>query len=203
MMMPTNRLDGNDQPVPLPTAYRLPPPRVVLVPLTDAECAAFVAEDVADYAAQRAGEGSWPADEAPERAQQELLPILEREHRAAADAGHRRWTARSADGESVGWLWVTPPTAAMPADSAFLYQITVKPACRGRGYGRAMLAALEAVLAGEGIGELRLNVNDANTPARRLYASAGFELVERYAAKRQLRKHLSQRAASSDDYGSS
>lgn len=194
--MPAKRLDANDQPLPLPT-------RVVLVPLTDAECAAFVAEDVADYAAQRVGEGAWSPDEAPELARRELLAVLEREHPAAADAGHRRWTAVSARGESVGWLWVTPPTGAMPPDGAFLYQITVKPECRGRGYGRAMLAALEDALVEDGIGELRLNVNDTNTPARCLYAGAGFELVERLPGKRQLRKRLPKRAASTEDQCSS
>ena len=39
-----------------------------------------------------------------------------------------------------------------------------------------MLAALEALLANEGITELRLNVCESNLPAKRLYAAAGFDI---------------------------
>jgi ribosomal protein S18 acetylase RimI-like enzyme len=78
----------------------------------------------------------------------------------------------------------------MPPDSAFLYQILVKPASRRQGYGRAMLAALEQSLAADGIVEVRLNVFDTNHRARPLYASAGYELVRPLEDMSQLRKRL-------------
>jgi ribosomal protein S18 acetylase RimI-like enzyme len=71
----------------------------------------------------------------------------------------------------VGWLWLTP----LEDGIAFLEQITVAEAMRRRGHGRAMLAALEELLAREGIQELRLTVNRGNEPARALYAAAGYE----------------------------
>ena len=91
---------------------------------------------------------------------------------------------------SVGWLWVTPFPDHKGQARAFLYQITVRPAMRARGFGSAMLSALEAMLAAEGTAELWLNVNDANVPARRLYRRAGYEVAELLAGKRQLFKRL-------------
>jgi ribosomal protein S18 acetylase RimI-like enzyme len=78
----------------------------------------------------------------------------------------------------------------LPPNAAFLYQILVKLEFRRQGYGTAMLAALEEVLAAAGWGELRLNVWDTNEAARHLYERAGYEVAERFPAKRQLRKQL-------------
>jgi ribosomal protein S18 acetylase RimI-like enzyme len=163
---------------------------VVLAPLSDQERDAFIRQEVAEYAQQLADDETTTPEEAEDRAYEELRPLLRQEHAAADEKGHRRWTATNAAGESVGWVWVTPPRAGMPSDSAFLYQITVKPAQRRKGYARAMLAAIEAALRADGVAELRLNVYDTNEPARRLYAGAGYEIVEPLGGKRQLSKRL-------------
>jgi ribosomal protein S18 acetylase RimI-like enzyme len=96
------------------------------------------------------------------------------------------------DGDTVGWLWVTPCEQAAP-HCAFLKQITVAERSRRRGYGRAMLAALEQLLADEGIDEVRLNVFAANEPAGRLYASAGYEELGRDGPRRHLAKRITPR----------
>lgn len=167
---------------------------VVLVPLTDDEREVFIREDIADYAEMLANAEATP-EEAAGRARNELASQLRQEHASAAGNGHRRWTALNPAGTSVGWLWVTPPKHGMPPDSAFLYQITVKPASRRQGYAQAMLAALEVALADDGIVELRLNTSDANEPARRLYSRGGYEFVEQLDGKRQLRKRLAGRSS--------
>lgn len=161
---------------------------LILVPLSDAEREAFIAEDIAGYAEQQIRDAGWRPPDALDRARTELLPLLRREHAHAGD--DRLWTALGPDRSAVGWLWTQPPQPAMPAGSAFLYQITVRQALRGRGYGRAMLAALEAQLRLDGVDVLELNVNDGNTVARRLYESSGYTLVEQLTGKRRLRKHL-------------
>jgi ribosomal protein S18 acetylase RimI-like enzyme len=56
-----------------------------------------------------------------------------------------------------------------------------------------MLAALEERLARAGVEELRLNVNLANLPARRLYAAAGYEQVDEDRRVCRLRKRLAPR----------
>jgi ribosomal protein S18 acetylase RimI-like enzyme len=156
---------------------------VVLVEMTDSEREDFVRCDVADYAAYLADSGS-AAD------QIDWEPRLRDEHATAVVNGDRQWTALATDGASVGWLWVMPAQADMPSDSAFLYQILVRPESRRKGFGRAMLAALEDTLARDGIVEVRLNVFDTNHPARTLYADAGYELVRALQGKSQLRKRL-------------
>ena len=68
--------------------------------------------------------------------------------------------------------------------------MTVARPFRRYGYGRAMLAALEALLAGEGITDLRLNVYESNLQAKCLYTAAGYETTGQYPTMRQLRKLL-------------
>jgi ribosomal protein S18 acetylase RimI-like enzyme len=165
-------------------------PAVTLVVFTDEHHAAFIEEAVADYAVQQIREAGWPPDEAEARARKALVPELERDWQRADSEGHRLWTVLNGDGACVGWLWVTPPRSDTPPESVFLEQIMVREAFRRQGYGRAMMAALEQKLAGEAVPEVYLHVFDANEPARRLYASAGYETVARYTGKRRLRKSL-------------
>jgi ribosomal protein S18 acetylase RimI-like enzyme len=82
------------------------------------------------------------------------------------------------------------PSATDPGAAAYLKQLTVATARRGRGYGRAVLAATEAQLAAAGVAELCLDVFHTNAVARRLYTSAGFEVVYGLATKAGRRKRL-------------
>ena len=125
-------------------------PAVKLVPVTEEQREAFVDEEIANYADEQVRDSGWPREDA---------------------RGDRLWAAVDAHGRTVGWLWVKPVESGV----AFLEQITVASPARRRGHGRAMLAAVEQLLADEGIGELRLNVNRANEAALALYASAAYE----------------------------
>ncbi len=55
-----------------------------------------------------------------------------------------------------------------------VHDLAVLPAARGRGIGRALLAAAEERARARGCGKLTLEVLDENTRARGLYASFGF-----------------------------
>ena len=165
-------------------------PTARLAPFEDRDRDAFVGAELANYADEQVRESGWPAEEAVHRARSEFGPVLERELAEAAERGHRLWTALDHLGKPVGWLWVTPP-GDEPGRAAFLYQITVIESRRRQGYGRPMLQALEELLARDGFGELRLNVMVANEPARRMYAAAGYELVDQDQRHCQLRKGLS------------
>ncbi len=165
-------------------------PWIDLVPLTDDERELFIAEDLADYAAQIERDEALSRQDAIARAHDELSVSVRDGHATAAERGDRRFTALDGSGVSVGWLWVTPFPDLKGQSRAFLYQITVRPAMRARGFGSAMLSALEGMLAAEGTAELWLNVNDANVPARRLYRRAGYEVAEVLDGKRQMFKTL-------------
>jgi ribosomal protein S18 acetylase RimI-like enzyme len=58
-----------------------------------------------------------------------------------------------------------------------IHDLAVLPGQRGRGTGRALLAAAEAQALMEGCCKLTLEVQDDNAPARRLYDSFGFRDV--------------------------
>lgn len=59
-----------------------------------------------------------------------------------------------------------------------LHDVAVLPAARGRGVGRALLAAVEEHARATGCCRLTLEVLDANTRAKGLYESVGFNQVE-------------------------
>jgi ribosomal protein S18 acetylase RimI-like enzyme len=62
----------------------------------------------------------------------------------------------------------------------FIDSIYLRPAVRGRGIATEILIALPKALAGAGLVALRLEVDDTNETAKRLYARAGFKPRERY-----------------------
>jgi ribosomal protein S18 acetylase RimI-like enzyme len=165
-------------------------PDVTLVPMTAQDLEAFIDEEVADCARERALDGIWSPRDAMEQARAELAQVIVWEHEAVTAERQRLLAAMDINGERVGWLWVKLGPPGLWSTSAFLCQMTVARSRRRRGYGRAMLAALEATLAKQGITDLRLNVCESNLPAKCLYAAAGYGLAERYPTMGQLRKCL-------------
>ena len=164
--------------------------RVTLAPMTASELECFIQQEIADYAEQRVREGWWGQREACERARDDLLKVVEWERQAANAERQRLWTAVNDDGVPVGWLWVKLAPPGPWSNRAFLCQMTVAPEFRRQGYGRAILEALEVLLAGVGIDDLSLNVSESNLPAKHLYASAGYELSAQCETMRQVHKGL-------------
>lgn len=91
-------------------------------------------------------------------------------------------TARSG-GTDIGWVWVTLPGAAGRPEMAWVHNIDVDPEHQGKGYGRAIMLAVEAELASRGVDRLGLNVFGHNTRAIRLYESLGFQVMAQQMAK--------------------
>jgi ribosomal protein S18 acetylase RimI-like enzyme len=174
-------------------------PDVTLIPMTPQDLEAFVDEEVVDYAHERQRDGTWSRRDALKRARAELLTVIAWERQAMTAEHQRLLTAITPDGRRVGWLWVKRAPAGPWSATAFLCQMTVARASRHRGYGRAMLGALEERLVGDGIDEIHLNVWESNLPAKCLYATAGYERAVQLPTMRRLRKRL--RAASTDRPG--
>jgi GNAT superfamily N-acetyltransferase len=102
----------------------------------------------------------------------------------ADTAGHHLLTAENERGEAVGNAWVGPDPSGN-AEAAWLYDINVFEAHRRRGYGTAILAAVEALIAGEGRKALGLNVVGDNAAAIALYQRSGYA-VSSMAMRKQL-----------------
>jgi ribosomal protein S18 acetylase RimI-like enzyme len=88
--------------------------------------------------------------------------------------------ARS-DGRSLGGATLALGTSELHtledrSDLAVLWDIRVTPAARGRGIGRALLGAAEALARARGYRELKVETQNVNVPACRFYAALGFQL---------------------------
>lgn len=64
-------------------------------------------------------------------------------------------------------------------DEAEILTIALEPAIRGRGFSRVLLERHLEALRREGVARLHLEVDEANAPARALYARFGFAQVGR------------------------
>ena len=82
-----------------------------------------------------------------------------------------------AAGQSVGWLWLAVPGPERDRLMAWVYNIEVDPAFRGRGYGRAAMILAEGEARSRGMTSLGLNVHGQNTVARSLYDSLGYDVM--------------------------
>lgn len=154
--------------------------------MTPDELAGFLQAQLVEYAEQMLLAGEWPRDEALDRS----LAANERLLNGDALRDGHEILVGVVDGEPVGALWVGPPPARLGAGFLFLYQITVDEAQRGRGHGRALLAALERRAAKQGWPEIRLNVLLWNEVALRLYESAGWTRVATFERSAHYAKRL-------------
>ncbi len=152
-----------------------------LRPMTEDEFAVYRPRVVREYAAEHVTAGDWPPDEALARSEAELDTLLPD---GLATADTLLMTATDEAGVPVGITWVALTHPRGAPDTAWVFDIEVLADHRGRGLGRALLAAVEAEVARLGIAHLGLNVFGSNTVARRLYESAGYAVVTQQMTKR-------------------
>ncbi|HLF23275.1 MAG TPA: GNAT family N-acetyltransferase, partial [Burkholderiales bacterium] len=159
---------------------------VRLLPVSEIERRQFVERQIRDYAETKVLAGHWPAADAVDRSRKDIAPLLlDPEKRRA----HRLFKAVDPPVGQVGWAWIGPEPLG-DEYARWLYQLTVDEAFRRRGYGRAILSAVEPLARDEGATELRLNVFRHNNAARKLYESAKFEPVASDQASVEMRKKL-------------
>ena len=155
-------------------------PRVRTRPMTAEEYPAWRERQDTDYAeemARNVGAAAATLMERSRREHDELLP------QGLGTPGHRIVIAEDAEtGEGVGWLWITERDSDA-GKVAWIYDIVVEEAFRGRGYGRALMAQAELLAREMGLGRIELNVFADNAVARSLYESSGFHEMARQMAK--------------------
>ncbi|MGV9347077.1 N-acetyltransferase family protein [Streptomyces spiralis] len=123
-----------------------------------------------------------PQEPARERARQGTARFLPD---GLDTAGHHLVVAENGSGEVVGNAWIGPDPrqASGTTSSAWLYDINVFPPFRRRGYGSAILAAAEELVAREGKTSLNLNVVGDNEGAIALYQRNGYGVSSMYLSK--------------------
>lgn len=154
--------------------------RVTLRRMTAAEYEAATAHREAESV--RVLSRTMPEDLARERVAQGTARFLPD---GLDTAGHHLLTAENDQGEAVGNAWVgTDPGGN--AESAWLYDINVFEPHQRRGYGTAILAAVEDLIAAEGRSALGLNVNGDNAAAIALYRRSGYDVASMVLRKQPI-----------------
>ena len=133
-----------------------------------------------DYAAEKIAAGTWPAEGAVQRALNESAELLPD---GIATARTLIFRAVADDGRPVGRAWVALDHPRGAPGTAFLYDIEVDEAERGRGFGRALLAAVEEAVRATGAIALELNVFRTNDTAVGLYETSGYRTTTQQMRK--------------------
>jgi L-amino acid N-acyltransferase YncA len=90
--------------------------------------------------------------------------------------GHR-FVALDGHGTLLGWVAVSPVSGRCVYAGVVEHSVYVDPAARGRGVGRALLAALIASTEAAGVWTIQSGVFPENTASLALHRAAGFREV--------------------------
>nr|WP_085140966.1 GNAT family N-acetyltransferase [Mycolicibacterium conceptionense] len=155
-----------------------PGPAVSVRQMTDDEYAVATATRQAASVEELARH--MPEAQARERFDRTTAALLpQRQH----TPGHQLVTALDDTATAVGYAWLGPDPR-QSAGTVWLYDIHVFETARGRGYGRALLAAVEGLARDGGAETLALNVNSTNRRAVDLYRAAGYRSESSFLSKR-------------------
>jgi RimJ/RimL family protein N-acetyltransferase len=147
--------------------------KVRLEPLSEADYAAWLAQSIDGYAAEKVRAGNWAAERARARAEEEFRQLLPG---GLTTPGNHLFSIEDAgSGTKVGIVWLAIRDAAR--GRAFIYDFLIHEQYRRRGYGLAALRALDGVARGLGMQEIGLHVFGHNHAARALYEKAGYEVT--------------------------
>ena len=144
------------------------------------EFEAYRSRIVTDYATAHVDAGDSSPDRAQGLAAEETESLLPE---GADTQGMLLLTAESLKDGIVGLAWVALEHGEKRG--AWIYDIEIVAGQRGKGYGRALLHALEQLVLEHGVESIGLNVFAGNNFARKLYESTGYE-----ATSIQMRKAL-------------
>jgi len=133
-----------------------------------------------DWVCQRGADSDWP------------------QYRVALEHSHELVLAKSG-GQTIGWAWLGTERVYLPPlgreirlapGTGYLYDAYVRPAERGRGIGRALVAARCRLADERGLDRLVSHVLVGNAPSLRSLHVQGFETLGRTVFVRALALRL-------------
>jgi len=143
----------------------------VLRPMTQPEYAAWLAETIPAYAADKVASGQWAEDAALELSTKEYGELLPQ---GPETPDNQLFTILDENAASVGVLWFAVKTK-FNARVAFVFDVTVLEGRRRQGHARRALLALEDEVRKRGLSGIALHVFGHNTGAQALYAKLGYQ----------------------------
>ena len=144
-----------------------------LEPMTEERFAAYLEAAIPEYAADKVAAGTWLEEEALQKSREGYGKLLPQ-----GLASPRQFlfdVVQDDSGEAVGLLWIEVDDAKR---DAFIYDVMLDEAYRGRGLGREALRLAEAEASRRGCRTLSLHVFAHNARAWALYEKSGFALVD-------------------------
>lgn len=141
---------------------------LTLRPMTDDEYGLYSGLLLEGYARERAENSGLPLEEERMTAAAQTQSLLPQGARTPA---HYLWNVVDDTDGVVGNLWVFVDESKR---RAFIYDIEMAEAHRGKGYGERTLALLDDHMRALGIQRIALNVFASNTVARHLYDKVGY-----------------------------
>jgi len=153
---------------------------VRLRPMTGAEYGRWYDWVVEDYAASYTASGEWDPGDAAQMARQAFAKLLPD---GPDTAGQHLYTV--VDAESAGALGVIwfAERRETGVPQAYIYDVTIWPEHRRRGYAAAALLAVEAEARAIGLERIALHVFSHNDTAVRLYERTGYRTTNQIMAK--------------------
>ena len=154
---------------------------VRLVPMSEVEFSAYVAEAIPEYARDKVAAGQWSEETSLELSRQgydELLP-----QGLATPDNHFFTVQESASSQVVGMLWFAVQERA-GEKVAYVYDVSIQAPHQRRGYATEAFAALEAEARSRGLAAIGLHVFGHNAGARALYEKLGYEATNIHMFKR-------------------
>ena len=137
---------------------------------TDAEYAAWSAQELEDYIAEIVASGGLSRAAAEDEARREDAELLPQ----GLDTEGQLIFRLVADEQPIGWLWLSLRHPHGDEGVGFIYNIVVDEPFRRRGYGREAMQLAEQEAKRHGLHALALNVFGHNSVARALYVSLGY-----------------------------
>jgi ribosomal protein S18 acetylase RimI-like enzyme len=150
-----------------------------LRPITREEFNAWLPRQLAGYAALIVSSGAMPPGAARQKAEQDTVRVL---GQGLATPGQLLFRIVAGD-EPVGSLWLSVPGQHDDPLMAWVYDIEIDAAYRGRGYGRAAMRLAEEEARSRGMTSIGLNVHGQNLVARTLYESLDYQVMAQQMKK--------------------
>ena len=142
----------------------------VLVPMTNTEYAAYVAESVPAYAADKVASGQWSEEESLELSKKSLEELLPQ---GRSTPENYLFTIVDEASLPVGMLWIAAQQRA-GSRIAYVYDVIVRPEHRRNGHATRAFKALEGEVRNLGLSGIALHVFGHNTSAQSLYTKLGY-----------------------------
>jgi len=143
-----------------------------LIPMTQAEYDAFFEHLIVEYAKDNVRAGYWHESEALEKSRKETERLLPQGLRTV-----NTYLYSVYDGEqAVGVIWLKADPNH-PSKSGFIFDIEIREAFRGKGYGKQTMQLMEEKSRELGLNSIGLHVFASNKVARNLYESLGYQTV--------------------------